>query len=154
MQQKFEFASLAKSLGMSRHDTDLMSYIDQNEDSIEVERVQDSEIDDEYIIFKDEGVCFLFEEGKLDSIFIYSDLNELGISGYSRSMVKGISFHDNESQVVNQLGTPDRRGGNKEWILGYIPKWIKYVFEEYKLHIQFDETEGFIEMVTLEGISS
>jgi len=110
------------------------------------------EPDDEVVFyeFKKTGVSFLFDETKtLTAIHIFGE-NKDQFLAYSGELPEGISFKNSKTEILEKLGKPSQQGGGETSLLGgKVSPWIKYLFPQYQLHLQFDESLKRVVLVTL-----
>lgn len=110
------------------------------------------ELDEEVLFyeFKKTGLSFLFDETKaLTAIHIFGE-NKDQFLAYSGELPEGISFKNSKTEILEKLGKPSQQGGGETSLLGgKVSPWIKYLFPQYQLHLQFDESLKRVVLVTL-----
>ncbi|MGJ0193055.1 hypothetical protein ACR6A7_11990 [Pantoea sp. RRHST58] len=106
----------------------------------ELPRVEESVLGDrKYYSFLNSGVLFLLENEVVDQIVFYVKRDE-GFSQYKGELP--VSIDSSECEAIEILGSPlGSGGGKKDSLIGYIDRWIKYVKDEYALHLQFDQND-------------
>lgn len=108
--------------------------------------------DDEVLFyeFKQSGISCLFNaERILEAIHLFGE-NREGFLAYPGPLPQGISFQNGKSEIIQKLGKPFLEGGDNASILGgKISPWIKYLYPNYQLHLQFDDSLQRIVLVTL-----
>jgi len=143
----YNFEKLISLLELKRSDDRIDKFIEQLSIAPEVYIDKDDGADVEYIEFKEYGFCLYFDEGILDSIFIYSEKNDEDYEGYSLSLPMGISFNNSKSDLIKLLGVPSSKGGG---VFKNILPWIKYIMNGYNIHFEFIKRSKSIKMITIE----
>ncbi|WP_232832644.1 hypothetical protein [Photorhabdus sp. CRCIA-P01] len=101
-----------------------------------------------YYSFYNSGILLLLENNILDQITFFIEPSE-GFTGYIGELPEGIELKEKESKVIESIGEPTSSGGGKpDMLLGYINRWIKYVRDNYVLHIEFNQN-NFISKLSL-----
>ncbi|KAA1187636.1 hypothetical protein [Photorhabdus heterorhabditis] len=92
-----------------------------------------------YYSFAHSGIEIGFRQGLLNHIHFYFDNSE-GYANFKGNLLLNIRDGWNEENVIQILGEPLMRGGGKiDMLLGYINSWIKYEYQKYVLHLQFNQ---------------
>lgn len=145
----FEVAKLLEVLGKSLEDGSVQQLINRNNDLAVVTEVEEDGVSDVYYEFSEFGVALLFESGFLDTVFLYSGRENPDFDDYQLALPFGLHFNYKREDVLEKIGNPDQVGGGKEGVFGYVPKWVKYFFDGYYLHIEFAPEQKKIRMITL-----
>ncbi|MDE9460197.1 hypothetical protein KKJ03_01975 [Xenorhabdus bovienii] len=101
-----------------------------------------------YYSFYQSGILLLLESNILDQITFFIEPSE-GFTGYIGELPEDIELKEKESEVIAAMGAPISSGGGKpDMLLGYINRWIKYIRDNYVLHIEFNKN-SFISKLSL-----
>jgi hypothetical protein len=86
----------------------------------------------------------------ISSIFLHSDGDD-GFRGYEGELPGRLEFGDPQAIVREKLGTPENSGGGKFSPLfkKQMPKWDRYDFGSFSLHVEYAEGESSIRRLTL-----
>lgn len=104
-----------------------------------------------YYEFKEKGISCLFNkfDSTLEAIHLFGE-NDEEYEIYSEQLPHQLSFENSREEVIRKLGTPSIEGGGEKDILGeIIPPWIKYLYPNYQLHVEFNERNQLVTMITL-----
>ncbi|TNH41487.1 hypothetical protein [Photorhabdus luminescens] len=92
-----------------------------------------------YYSFAHSGIEIGFREGVLNHIHFYFSETE-GYSCFKGCLLSNIGEGWDAEKVIQVLGEPLIKGGGKmDMLLGYINNWIKYEYQKYALHLQFNQ---------------
>ncbi|MBE8598165.1 hypothetical protein IQ209_17115 [Xenorhabdus sp. BG5] len=92
-----------------------------------------------YYSFVHSGIEIGFRQGVLNHIHFYFDGNE-DYACFTGCLLSNISEGWSVEKVVQVLGEPLMKGGGKmDMLLGFINSWIKYEYQKYALHLQFNQ---------------
>jgi len=116
------------------------------------------------LVFKDDGIDVVLKEGlwilhsndpsREKSLHIVAfHLHREGHEGFAmfRGALPGqVAFGDTQEFVEAKLGSPDNTGGGgfSKTLGKMLPKWIRYRYDRYLAHFQFDAANR-LEMVTV-----
>lgn len=110
-----------------------------------------SNVEDVFYLTNEEmGVEIVMNIDKtIESIHFFSGTN-LKYGPFTENLPYNLCFSDKRYDVLKKVGTPAKSGGGEEVLLfGFIPKWDKYYYDSYSLHIQYEGNNGCIDMVTI-----
>lgn len=96
------------------------------------------------------GIEFVADfDGRVSTIFFYSR----GTNDYrqfSGALPEGVSFGDSQASVHQRLGQASASGGGKViQFFGKAPRWDRFDRHSYSLHIQYDDGDGSVNLVSL-----
>lgn len=104
--------------------------------------------DRNYYSFFSSGVLLLLEDDLVNQISLYMQADE-GFSVYVGELP--LPINSSESEAIRLLGVPSATGGGKmDMLLGYTNRWIKYKFENYALHLQFNHSDQLCRVTTMQ----
>lgn len=147
----FLFDTLVDLLGLGRYSDTVVEFIAETEQDIEIITDKEDGAFDEYFKFKREGVSIYLEEDTVKSVFFYSSSKESSYTSYKNPLANGIKMGSSLGEVIALCGEPDVKGGDEvDDFFGYIPMWIKYQLAEHSLHMEFDEEQKGLVLVTCE----
>jgi hypothetical protein len=106
--------------------------------------------DDYYLSNKVIGIDAVFDNiNELHTIHFYSKGYQ-NFSEFKELLPLNLRFELNDSQITELLGNPQKEGGDDySLIYGLTPKWHKYLFNDFDLHLQYRNRGESIEMITL-----
>ncbi|WP_241509964.1 hypothetical protein [Photorhabdus laumondii] len=101
-----------------------------------------------YYSFYSSGILLLLENNIIEQITFFIEPSE-GFTGYIGELPEGIKLKGKDLEIIEIMGTPTSSGGGKpDMLLGYINRWVKYVRDNYILHIEFNK-RNFISKLSL-----
>lgn len=103
---------------------------------------------DEHWVFRKSGLAAKLTNGHVTSVFLYSDGYE-GFAGFQGD-TGGIRLDSSKQVIRFKFGYPTRhREGQTAPVLGTVPNFDRYDYEDYSLHFQYDETGARMRMLTI-----
>ncbi|MDJ0916905.1 MAG: hypothetical protein QNJ05_04010 [Woeseiaceae bacterium] len=98
--------------------------------------------------FRSSGVAALLSKGLVNTLFLYSDGYE-GFAGYTGE-TGGLRLDSSKQVVRFKFGFPTTlREGETSEVLGTVPNFDRYDYDDYSLHIQYDETGTRMTMLSI-----
>lgn len=92
-----------------------------------------------YYSFVHSGIEIGFRHRVLNHIHFYFNDSE-NYACFTGCLLSNIREGWDEERVIRILGEPLMKGGGKmDMLLGYINSWIKYEYQKYTLHLQFNQ---------------
>lgn len=151
MKGSIDINRLIAMLGMplEKFDTVKFSDEDQYENPVITREMVDG-VEEVYLEYFNIGLGFYIENRYLISIFIHGGEKSNKYSAYGYALPKSLDFFSSKDGITSMLGTPLKEGGGEDPFFGKIPCWIKYQFEDYSMHIEFNDDLTRIWMLTLE----
>ena len=139
--------TLARLLGMNLEQVARSEFVLSLNEQPAIEKIEDRI----YMALRISGVCFDAEASdcKIAAIFLYADGYE-DYKGFAGTLPEGIAFSMSRRLLQKQLGVPSASGcGNMILFYGKAPAWDRFDRNEYSLHIQYDDDEASINLVTI-----
>lgn len=100
----------------------------------------------------DKGIDIILQENnRIKAIHFFSGTQE-GSAKFVDKLPFDFNFDFSRNDVRMLLDVPDLSGGGDfSFIYGKTPPWDKYLFENFKLHLQYSSDEKSIELLTIES---
>jgi len=99
----------------------------------------------DYYQFYTKGVLFIFDHKYLNTVMFHFTKNE-GYSLCKIKLVKEIGANSTRNDVISLLGQPSLVN-DKNLNLS----WIKFNYDNYSLHFEFNINTSFLQKITLQG---
>jgi hypothetical protein len=100
---------------------------------------------DEYYQFYTKGVSFLFDHKYIKAVFFFLKKNN-DFMPCEIELIKGINNKSTKNSVTSILGQPSLVSDKKLNI-----SWIKYVYDKYSLHFEFNLDTKLLQLITLQN---
>lgn len=114
--------------------------------TIDLEEIEDSY----YLTNKSKGIELVFSRDKVaTSIHLFSKIDG-DYNCFNEALPNGLQFSDTRQIVHTKLGKPDIKGGGiSDIYMSYIHEWDKYYFQEFSLHLEYNENNNGIRILTI-----
>lgn len=104
--------------------------------------------DGELWVYRKSGLAARLSDGCVTTVYLYSDGYD-GFAGFQGD-TGGIRLDSSKQVIRFKLGYPTRhREGEFEPVLGTIPNFDRYDYEDHSLHFQYDEAGKQLRMLTI-----
>lgn len=102
-----------------------------------------------YLFNPEKGIDIVMSDSMIvHSIHLFSG-NTPESKKFQGIVINNLSFEMNSSDVAILLGEPNKKGGGYKDIFGSVPRWNKYYFDTYTLHLQYSHTTDEIDIITI-----
>jgi len=148
------FGAIVQCVGLKQCDPVVVSIVDAL--SLLDSPVKNFDKDDnsEYIEYKKHGICLLFNNGVLTSVFFMSTNKDQTYASYSGKFPYGLEWRKDISDVIASVNLEPRgQGGGRKGHFGYINPWGRYDLGSYSLHFEFTADGENIQMVTVSSLA-
>jgi hypothetical protein len=71
---------------------------------------------------------------------------------YNGEIPFSLKFSTPRHMIREVLGEPNKSGGGHFDLLGAVPKWDKYYFNDFSLHLQYSIDESKIDLITIASL--
>jgi hypothetical protein len=136
---------------------DLVKWIDKNIEEIKETKeygqffsAEMTVIDlNRYLFNAEKGIDIVMSDSMIiTAIHLFSG-NTLESKRFQGVCVHDINFEMNCFNVEKILGNPNKKGGGYTDIFGQVPRWDKYYFDTYSLHLQYSPSTDKIDLITI-----
>jgi len=117
-------------------------------------RKEFEDIDVFYLLNETKGIDVIFSDKLfITAIHLYSG-RYLEMNKFEGNLPSKIDFSFSRIKVRQLLGLPDITSGDHMIsTLGHNHYWDKYLYDTYSIHLQYDKTQKYIELLTIESLS-
>jgi hypothetical protein len=103
-----------------------------------------------FIAANEQGVSIMAgPEYQIDTLHFYAE-GVQGSHGYAGELPLNVHFGQKRNELLNALGKSSKSGGGRLNVKGeMIPKWDRFDFDTFSIHLQFSVPTDALELVTV-----